>query len=239
MDTALFIFHDQLNDFLVKSRRGGPIVTPCKGNPTIKHLTEALGVPHVEVGPVKVNGNDSGLGYRVQSGDRVEIRPALPGCPVEARFLLDNHLGRLTVYLRLLGFDCLYRSAWQDDQLAEIAAGEGRILLTRDRRLLMRKVILYGYCVRALEPELQVKEVVHRFDLTDRILPFQRCLRCNGKLKPVSKADVLERLEPLTQKYYEEFSICTECDQVYWKGSHYERMRGWIDRIQNPPGGPH
>lgn len=235
MDTALFIFYDQLNDFLAKPRRGGPVVTSCKGNPTVKHLTEALGVPHVEVGLVWVNAKAAGWGYRVQAGDRVEVRPALPGCPVEARFLLDNHLGRLAVYLRLLGFDCLYRSDYQDPQLAEISAAEKRILLTRDRRLLMRKVVQYGYCPRALEPELQLKEVVHRFDLASSILPFQRCLRCNGKLKPVSKADVLERLEPLTQKYYDEFSICPDCDQVYWKGSHYERMLGLIERIQHSP----
>ncbi|MGD0612502.1 MAG: Mut7-C RNAse domain-containing protein [Anaerolineales bacterium] len=235
MDTALFNFHDQLDDFLAKPRRGGPVVASCKGNPTVKHLIEALGVPHVEVGLVTVNGKDSGLGYRVQAGDRVEIRPSLPGCPVEARFLLDNHLGRLAVYLRMLGFDCLYRSDYQDAQLAEIAAAEKRILLTRDRRLLMRKVVEYGYCPRALEPELQLKEVVHHFDLADRILPFQRCLRCNGKLEPVSKADVLERLEPLTKKYYDEFCICLDCDQIYWKGSHYDRMLGLIERIQHSP----
>jgi uncharacterized protein with PIN domain len=235
VDTALFIFHDELNDFLAKARRGGAVLASCKGNPTAKHMIEALGIPHVEVGPLTVNDKAAGLGYRVQAGDRIEARPNPPGCPVEARFLLDNHLGRLAVYLRLLGFDSLYRSDYQDPQLAKIAAAEQRILLTRDRRLLMRKAVQYGYCPRTLEPELQLKEVVHHFNLASSILPFQRCLRCNGMLKPVNKADVLDRLEPLTQKYYHEFSVCSDCDQVYWKGSHYERMLGLIERIQHSP----
>jgi uncharacterized protein with PIN domain/sulfur carrier protein ThiS len=235
VDTALFIFYDELNDFLTKALRGGAVLISCQGNPTVKHLTESLGVPHTEVGLVTVNGEASALEYRVRAGDRVEVHPAPPGCPVDARFLLDNHLGRLAVYLRLLGFDSLYRSDYEDAQLAELAAREERILLTRDRRLLMRKIVKYGYCPRSLESELQLKEVVHRFDLASSFLPFQRCLVCNGKLQPVNKAEVLERLEPLTKKYYDKFSICPICDRVYWQGSHYLKMLDLIQRIQLSP----
>jgi uncharacterized protein with PIN domain len=235
VDAAIFVFFEQLNDFLAKPMRGTEVRTSCKGNPSVKHLIEALGVPHVEVGRVAVNGKAGGMGYRVQSGDRIEIHPPLPGLLVEARFLLDNHLGRLAVYLRMLGFDSLYQSDYQDVQLAEIAAREVRILLTRDRRLLMRKAVKYGYCPRSLEPEMQLREVIHRFDLSSSILPFQRCLRCNGMLHPVSKAEVMDRLEPLTKKYYDTFAICPTCDQVFWQGSHYSRMTDLIQRILHSP----
>jgi len=232
VETAIFVFYGQLNDFLAKPLRGGEVPANCRGNPTAKHLIEALGVPHVEVGQVTVNGTPAGTGHRVQAGERVEVRPPLPGRPVEARFLLDNHLGRLAVYLRMLGFDSLYRCDYQDVELSEIAAKEERILLTRDRRLLMRKVVKYGYCPRSLEPEVQLKEVVHRFDLFSLILPFQRCLRCNGMLQPVSKQQVLARLEPLTKKYFDTFAICPACDQVYWPGSHSSHMTDLIQRLQ-------
>jgi hypothetical protein len=55
-------------------------------------------------------------------------------------------------------------------------------------------------------------------------------MRCNGTLQPVSKEAVLDRLEPLTRLYYDEFRICGDCGQVYWKGSHYEHMQRFIDQ---------
>jgi uncharacterized protein with PIN domain len=47
----------------------------------------------------------------------------------------------------------------------------------------------------------------------------------------VPKADVLHLLEPKTKRYYDEFHRCAACGQVYWKGSHYSRMRRFIARI--------
>jgi len=132
----------------------------------------------------------------------------------------------------MLGFDCLYRNDYDDAELAELVQREKRILLSRDRRLLMRKVVQYGYCLRSLEPPEQLTEVVRRFDLADKIRPFHRCLRCNGALQPVSKETVLDRLEPLTKIHYDEFSLCPACDQVYWKGSHVERMEKLIESVK-------
>ncbi len=238
MDTIVFAFKENLNDFLAKPQREKPVVVECRGNPTIKHLVEALGVPHVEIGEVTANGKTVSLGERVRSGDRIEVRPAPPGCPTEPRFLLDNHLGRLAVYLRMLGFDCLYRNDFQDAHMAGLLVNDPRILLSRDRRLLMRKVVRFGYCLRSLQPEEQLHEVVRRFRLAGLITPFRRCLRCNGLLEPVSKEAVLERLQPLTKKYYQEFSICRACDQVYWKGSHYERMETMLQRLLRDEAGP-
>jgi len=116
--------------------------------------------------------------------------------------------------------------------LAEIAQREERILLSRDRRLLMRKVVTYGYCLRSLDSIEQVKEVIQRFDLTKRIIPFHRCLRCNHLLESVEKEAVLDRLEPLTKLYFDEFQICPACKQIYWKGSHYEKMEKLIERVR-------
>jgi hypothetical protein len=79
---------------------------------------------------------------------------------------------------------------------------------------------------------LQAAEVLKRFNLTGLVKPFQRCLRCNSPLQVVSKEDVIDRLEPLTKKYYEEFRICPSCKQVYWKGSHYEHMQQLISQLE-------
>ena len=74
--------------------------------------------------------------------------------------MLDVHLGRLAAYLRLLGFDTLYRNDYDDPALAGISADESRILLTCDRRLLMRKPITYGYFVHARQTKQQMIEVL-------------------------------------------------------------------------------
>jgi len=232
MSMAYFDFHPELHCFLPRDKRNVTLALAFKGRQSLKHLIESLGVPHTEVGQVTVNGQARGLDSVPHNGDRIEVRAAAPGCPIEPRFLLDSHLGRLAAYLRMLGFDCLYRNDYDDAELAELVQREKRILLSRDRRLLMRKVVQYGYCLRSLEPPEQLTEVVRRFDLADKIRPFHRCLRCNGALQPVSKETVLDRLEPLTKIHYDEFSLCPACDQVYWKGSHVERMEKLIESVK-------
>ena len=160
-----------------------------------------------------------------------EIFPVKNGCLIDPRFLLDCHLGRLTAHLRMLGFDCLYQNDYEDSNMAGIVQHEERILLTRDRRLLMRKVILHGYCLRSLNSLEQLTEVIHRFDLMNKIQPFHRCLRCNHLLEAVEKDTILHRLEPLTKLYFDKFHICPACRQIYWKGSHYEQMQNLIKQI--------
>ena len=231
MSTAYFLFFGRLKDFLPRDQREQSIAVDFRGRQSIKHLAESLGVPHPEIGQVQINGQEGMLNTITQDGDQVEVHPIPNGCPVEPRFLLDNHLGRLAAYLRMLGFDCLYQNDYDDEELAEIVQGEGRILLSRDRRLLMRKAVTHGYCLRSLDSIEQLSEVLQRFDLTKRIVPFHRCLRCNHPLEPVAKEAVFDRLEPLTKLYFDEFQICPACEQIYWKGSHYERMQGLIERI--------
>jgi len=138
-------------------------------------------------------------------------------------FILDSNLGRLARYLRLLGFDCLYRNDFDDETIANIASEEKRTVLTRDRALLQRKIITRGYFVRAVQPRAQAREVLKRLELYRQVKPFSRCTRCNGTLQPVEKRTVESRLEPKTQRYYDTFQQCTDCRQVYWRGSHHER----------------
>lgn len=231
MSTAHFRFLGRLKDFLPRDQRDQVIAVEFRERQSIKHLAESLGVPHPEIGPVLVNGQPGALSTITQDGDQVEVHPVTNGCLVKPRFLLDAHLGRLTAYLRMLGFDCLYRNDYEDETLAEIAQSEGRILLSRDRRLLMRKAVTYGYCLRSLDSLEQLSEVIQRFDLTLRIAPFHRCLRCNHPLEPVAKETVQDRLEPLTKLYFHEFQICPACRQIYWKGSHYEKLQKLVEEI--------
>lgn len=242
MNQALFSFHAELNDFLPKKLRGLIFGYPFEDHQTIKHVIESLGVPHCEVNHLRVNEHGVDLSVHIGNGDLVSAFPvSQPAEPQDIllqprpdqveTFLLDNHLGRLSASLRMLGFDTLYQNNYQDDELAEIASREGRTLLTRDRRLLMRNAISSGYWIRYQESERQLLEVNQRFLLARRARPFQRCLRCNHPLEAVSKDVVLPRLEPLTRLYFDDFHICTSCNQVYWKGSHYDRMKNLVAEL--------
>jgi len=233
MNQANFRLLDDLDFFLRLSWRGQDVKLTFGDDQSVKHLIESLGVPHTEIGEIRVDDSPVGMGYIVRDGEQVEVRGVAPRkLPVEPRFVLDGHLGRLASHLRMLGLDSLYNSNFSDDELVKISVREERILLSRDRRLLMHKVILLGYCLRSLKSDEQIREVVRRYTLTDWIKPFSRCLRCNHPLKPVSKEQVLDRLEPLTKIYFEEFHICPACNQIYWKGSHVERMLELIEELR-------
>jgi hypothetical protein len=147
------------------------------------------------------------------------------------RFVLDIHLGKLATSLRLLGFDTLYRNDYEDEELAQISSSQARILLTRDKGLLMRSLVTHGYYVRSTQPQQQIVEVLRRFDLFKLVSPFQRCLRCNGLLESVAKESIIDQIPETVQLQTHEFHRCQDCAQIYWKGSHYERLQQFINVI--------
>ena len=233
MNQAQFHLLEDLEFFLRPSLRGKDVTLTFGDDQSVKHLVESLGVPHTEIGEIEVDGQSVGFGYLVRNGEQVDVRcVAQQQLPEEPRFVLDSHLGRLASHLRMLGLDSLYNRDYQDDELVSISIQENRILLSRDRRLLMHKVILQGYCLRSLEPDGQIREVVRRYTLQDWIKPFSRCMCCNHPLEPVSKERVLHRLEALTKLYFEEFHLCPACNHVYWKGSHVEHMLELVNQLR-------
>jgi len=242
--TAIFRFYGDLNWLLKPRRRGRETPLSFKGRQTVKHLIESLGVPHTEVGLILLDGRMVDWGYIPSSGDRLAVFPHFEQIDIspqyfdlspmneQPRFVLDGHLGRLAAYLRMLGFDAVYKNHVEDAELAILATREGRILLTRDRGLLKRKEIIYGCCLLTLDPCQQLLQVVRRYHLIDHLKPFTRCMACNGHLAEVPKEEVQSELEPKTRKYFNEFKRCADCNKVYWAGSHHVRMEGLIDWLK-------
>lgn len=241
--TATFRFYAELNDFLAPERRARDLSYGFDGNPAVKDAIEAQGVPHTEVEVILVNGEPVSFGHHLRDGDRVSVYPVFESFDVgpvvklrreplrRNRFVVDVNLGKLARWLRLLGFDTLYRNDFPDPELVRVSAEEHRILLTRDRRLLHHKAVTHGYWVRSVEPERQVAEVVRRFQLESAIAPFHRCLACNGVIHPVAKEHVVQHLKPKTRLYYDEFYQCSECGKVYWKGPHFARLEDTVQRL--------
>ena len=236
-------FYGQLNDFLSPSTEMRTLTWKFEVAGSVKDMIESIGVPHTEVDLIVVNGEAVDFDHRLRDGERIAVYPAFRSLDISrlswilrqprrgSRFVADTHLGRLAAYLRMLGFDTLYRNDYEDEELATISAREDRVLLTRDAGLLMRAIVTWGYYVRATDPARQVVEVLERFDLASSMRPFCRCMHCNAVLRITSKEAISDRLLPETKQHYEEFFICPDCDRIYWKGSHYRRMQVLIERI--------
>ncbi len=247
MQTVHFRFYEELNDFLPPKRRKRDFSIDWHAQNSVKDMIESVGVPHTEIDLILVNGESVDFDYIVAPDDRISVYPVFEAFDIspvthlrpkplrQTRFILDTHLGKLARYLRLLGFDTLYKNHCDDAELAEISAtGDKRILLTRDHGLLKRKQVTHGYFVRNDQPEAQVREVMKRFDLYGSAEPFKRCTQCNGLVRVTNKEEVLERLPRGVAERFDEYWFCDQCQRVYWQGSHYDRMQQMIKTLLSP-----
>ncbi len=149
-----------------------------------------------------------------------------------SQFIADVHLGKLTRYLRLLGFDVLYNNSYQPAEMIDISVKQNRTLLSKNA-LLQKQYPQLSLCVIKHSDSLeQLQQVIKQFELFNQFQPFTRCLVCNGMLVSVLKEDIILFLPKNTATYYDEFWQCTQCSHVYWKGAHYNRMIKWLHRLQ-------
>jgi len=200
-------------------------------------------VPHTEVGRIIINREQSDFTSIVCGDDLIDVfgqsasvrviesSILRPDALVEIKFLVDVNVAKLGALLRMVGIDAAPAIDFDDQVLAQQSAREGRILLSRDRNLLRRKIVMFGRLVRAENPEEQLVEVIQLYDLLPLFRPFTRCMRCNGLLRQVEKEEISHRLEPLTEKYYNTFHVCRCCNNLYWPGTHRERMEELLRRI--------
>jgi len=241
--TAYIRFYEELNDFLNPGQVKKDLTVHFYQPPSVKDVIESFGVPHTEVDLILINGESATFQSRIGNKDRISVYPKFESIDISnitrlsnrplrsIRFVLDVHLGKLARYLRLCGFDTLYSNHYEDRTIVRISVGEQRIILTRDVGLLKYAQVSHGYWLRSDQPEEQLREIIQRFDLKQHIRLFSRCLECNGKIKEVSREDVMEQLEEETKKYYEVVYQCESCQKIYWKGTHYNDMLRQIGRI--------
>ncbi|MCK4835591.1 MAG: twitching motility protein PilT [Candidatus Aminicenantes bacterium] len=210
---------------------------------SVKDFIESMGVPHTEVGRILVDGKGVDFTFIIQEKCYIEVYPFFLSDidrmahiqSEELRFICDVHIGTLARRLRLLGMDTRFDKNWQDEKLAEIAETQDRVLLTRDRHLLMRKNVTKGLYIRSLIPDIQVREVIKRFDLKLKCRPFTRCLVCNGLLISLDKNTDLfqsnrEKIPPKVQAWCRNYSICRLCGKIYWEGTHFEKLKKMVNR---------
>lgn len=253
MDQGFFItirFYEELNDFIKNFPHKCDIEFEVSSRRSIKDLIESFSVPHTEVDLILINGKPVDFNYIVKEKDRISVYPLFERLNIRglsplrksplriSRFVLDVHLGKLARDLRMLGFDSEYKTKRDDKTLAEISSREKRILLTRDRQLLMRKIVTRGLIVRSDDPRCQIVEILDRLDLREEIKPFTRCISCNGEIHPLSEenalySELMEKVPPKVFDWVREYTYCSSCRKIYWKGSHYGSL---IKRIEGLKG---
>lgn len=121
-----------------------------------------------------------------------------------------------------------FRFHGETADLADVAAAESRVLLTRDVALLKHGRVTWGRWLRSVDPDEQVREIVRRFDLRRRARPFTRCSLCNGEVAPVEAAEVIDRVPPRAREIATAYSRCTSCDNVYWDGTHLPELKARV-----------
>jgi len=243
-------FFGDLELLLDPASRGRDIQATFHGRRSVKDLIESYGVPHTEVAFITVDGTLVDFTRVLDEDEEVAVYPFsfqeafAPSPPLNATrlehvaFVCDVHLWKLARYLRFLGFDTTFDKRLDDPDLARVSREEKRVLLTRDRKLLMRNLVWNGQLIRSVDSLVQTEEVIRRFDLQSNILPFTRCGVCNFPLVPVRKGDLeygaIERRIPEGIKNrHDHFSVCTGCSAVYWEGTHYKRLRATFKKILN------
>jgi uncharacterized protein len=145
------------------------------------------------------------------------------------KLFADAMLGALARWLRALGLDVAYDPALDDPELVARAVAEGRTLLTRDRRLVQRRLARDHLLIGSGRVAEQLRQVLDAFGVQpDPAFFFSRCLRCNLPLAPLAAAAARSRVPPYVARTQQEFRICPGCGRIYWRGTHVDRMRRWL-----------
>ena len=149
------------------------------------------------------------------------------------KFVADAMVGKLARWLRFLGIDVVYIPSGDVEKIVEIAENEGRIILTRNTDVLkkLRGHHVWIYFLSSEKSELQLKEVVEKFNLWKEINPFSRCSVCNVPLVPVEKEEVRGKVPFYVFQTVDHFEKCPQCGRIYWEGSHINRLKEKLSKI--------
>lgn len=148
-------------------------------------------------------------------------------------FAVDRMLGRLARWLRILGHDVCYGPQLSGRALAARARREGRLLLTRDTRLLRAPELPAHVFITSDHFREQLREVARVVPLGGEFL--RRCLECNRPLESVARDDVADRVPPYVLATQASFQRCPRCRRLYWPATHRARMRGELAALGLEP----
>ncbi len=153
----------------------------------------------------------------------------------ELKFIVDNNVGKLAKWLRLMGYDTLFFDGSDDSRMIATALAEGRVILTRDTQIVRRRVVTDGQLkailIKGDEPEQQMHQVINSLNLDCQIRPFAICLECNQPLLERSKQQVKDLVPPYVFQAQSQYMECPACHRIYWRGTHWQAMTKKLQRF--------
>jgi len=151
------------------------------------------------------------------------------------QFIVDNNVGKLAKWLRMMGYDALFFTGDDDWQMIITALNEGRVILTRDTQIMKRGVITSGrlkaILIESDEPERQMRQVVETLNLDCQFRLFTICLECNQPLEERSKQQVKDLVPPHVFQTRSQYMECPACHRIYWRGTHCEVMTRKLEKF--------
>ena len=151
------------------------------------------------------------------------------------KFIVDNNVGKLVKWLRIMGYDTLFFSGRNDSQMIATALAEDRVILTRDTQIMKRRVVTSGQLKAILitsdKPELQMNQVIDTLNLDSQFRPFTLCLECNQTLEERSKQQVKDLVPPYVFQTQSQYMGCPACHRIYWRGTHWQAMTRKLERF--------
>ena len=154
---------------------------------------------------------------------------------MEIKFIVDNNVGKLAKWLRIMGYDALLVSEEDDSRMVKIALAENRVILTKDSQVMRRRLVTSGRLKAVLikddDIRAQLKQVVAALNLDYHFRPFSICLECNRKLIEKNKEALQDLVPPYVFKTQEQYMECPSCHRLYWRGTHWQAMTRELDKL--------
>jgi len=146
----------------------------------------------------------------------------------ELKFIVDNNVGKLAKWLRMMGYDTIFFDGSNDSHMVAKALAEGRVILTRDTEIMKRRLVTSGQLkailINSNEPEPQMQQVINTLNLDCQFRPFTLCLECNQPLAEKNKDQVKDRVPPHVFRTQSQYMECPACHRIYWRGTHWQAM---------------
>ena len=151
----------------------------------------------------------------------------------DMKFLADCMLGKLAKELRMLGYDTIYYRGEDAHQMIQWARREGRIILTRNTKLIPKRP--EDRIIRLMEdaPFLQLIELIQKGQISlDGESPFSRCLLCNVLIVEIPREEAEGKVPDFILYQQKTFYKCPQCERIYWQGSHQENMQKKVEALR-------
>ena len=155
----------------------------------------------------------------------------------ELKFIVDNNVGKLAKWLRIMGYDTVFFDDIDDSRMVAKALAESRVILTRDTEIMKRGLVTSGrlkaILISSEEPEKQMRQVIKTLNLDCQFRPFALCLECNQPLVEKNKDQVKDRVPPYVFQTKSQYVECPACHRIYWRGTHWQAMTKKLKKLMN------